>query len=56
MFNHRLVFQFLGLMLLIEGLFMWLCIPVSITGKNQGQTVEVWPRSGTPISNPLRLS
>jgi len=30
MFNHRLVFQFLGLMLLIEGLFMWLCIPVSM--------------------------
>ncbi len=30
MFNHRLVFQILGLMLLIEGLFMWLCIPVSM--------------------------
>lgn len=30
MFNYRLVFQFLGLMLLIEGIFMWLCIPVSL--------------------------
>jgi trk system potassium uptake protein TrkH len=30
MFNYRLVFQFLGLMLLIEGLFMWSCIPVSM--------------------------
>jgi trk system potassium uptake protein TrkH len=30
MFNHRLVFQFLGLLLLIEGIFMWLCIPVSM--------------------------
>ncbi len=30
MFNYRLVFQFLGLLLLIEGIFMWLCIPVSM--------------------------
>jgi trk system potassium uptake protein TrkH len=30
MFNYRLVFQFLGLLLLIEGFFMWLCIPVSM--------------------------
>ena len=30
MFNFRLVFQFLGLLLLIEGIFMWLCIPVSM--------------------------
>ncbi len=30
MFNHRLVFQILGFMLLIEGLFMWLGIPVSM--------------------------
>jgi trk system potassium uptake protein TrkH len=30
MLNYRLVFQFLGLLLLIEGIFMWLCIPVSI--------------------------
>ena len=30
MLNHRLVFQFLGLLLLIEGIFMWLCLPVSI--------------------------
>jgi len=30
MFNYRLVFQFLGLLLLIEGVFMWLCIPVSM--------------------------
>ncbi len=30
MFNFRLVIQFLGLLLLIEGVFMWLCIPVSL--------------------------
>ncbi|MCK4856201.1 MAG: TrkH family potassium uptake protein, partial [Bacteroidales bacterium] len=30
MFNYRLVFQFLGLLLLIEGICMWLCIPVSM--------------------------
>ena len=30
MFNYRLVFQFLGLLLLIEGIFIWLCIPVSL--------------------------
>jgi trk system potassium uptake protein TrkH len=30
MLNYRLVFQFLGLLLLIEGIFMWLCIPVSV--------------------------
>ncbi len=30
MFNYRLVFQFLGLLLLIEGIFMWLCIPISM--------------------------
>ena len=30
MFNYRLVFQFLGLLLLIEGISMWLCIPVSM--------------------------
>ena len=30
MFNYRLVFQFLGLLLLIEGIFMGLCIPVSM--------------------------
>ena len=30
MFNFRLVIQFLGLLLLIEGIFMWFCIPVSI--------------------------
>ncbi len=30
MFNLRIVFQFLGFLLLIEGFFMWLCIPVSM--------------------------
>jgi trk system potassium uptake protein TrkH len=30
MLNYRLVFKFLGLLLLIEGIFMWLCIPVSL--------------------------
>ncbi len=30
MFNFRIVFQVLGLLLLIEGIFMWLCIPVSL--------------------------
>ena len=30
MFNYRLVFKFIGLLLLIEGIFMWLCIPVSM--------------------------
>ncbi len=30
MFNFRVVFQVLGLLLVIEGVFMWLCIPVSM--------------------------
>ena len=30
MFNYRLVFQFLGLLLLIEGICMLFCIPVSV--------------------------
>ena len=30
MFNFRIVFQTLGLLLVIEGIFMWLCIPVSM--------------------------
>ncbi len=30
MFNLRIVFQTLGLLLVIEGIFMWLCIPVSM--------------------------
>jgi trk system potassium uptake protein TrkH len=35
MFNYRLVFQFLGLLLLIEGICIWLCIPVSIFFDDQ---------------------
>jgi len=36
MFNYRLVFQFLGLLLLIEGICMWLCIPVSMFFHDHG--------------------
>jgi trk system potassium uptake protein TrkH len=35
MFNYRLVFQFLGLLLLIEGICILLCIPVSIFFSDQ---------------------
>ncbi len=36
MFNFRLIFQVLGLLLLIEGFFMLLCIPVSLFYHDQG--------------------